>query len=167
MAYDKKASDRAYRQKHKEEMNIYKREYYEKNKERYVEYHRKTYAKTKVKKAKRVREYCQEIKLKVLSHYSNGKLECACCEEKHYGFLTIDHINGGGRKHIQEVAKGKYIMFYNWLIKNNYPKGFQVLCYNCNCAKGHHGICPHEVERQEANKEWDIKQVQTLENMLR
>ena len=24
----------------------------------------------------------------------------------------------------------------NWIIKNNFPKGFQVLCHNCNYAKG-------------------------------
>ena len=31
-----------------------------------------------------------------------------------------------------------------WMIKNNFPKGFQVLCHNCNLAKGFYGKCPHE-----------------------
>ena len=34
---------------------------------------------------------------------------------------------------------------YSWLIRNNYPEGFQVLCYNCNLGKAHNnGICPHK-----------------------
>ena len=35
----------------------------------------------------------------VIDHYSNGKNCCACCNEKIYEFLTIDHLNGGGTKH--------------------------------------------------------------------
>jgi len=31
-----------------------------------------------------------------------------------------------------------------WLKKNNWPEGFQVLCYNCNSAKRVDGICPHQ-----------------------
>ena len=31
-----------------------------------------------------------------------------------------------------------------WIIKNNFPKGFQILCHNCNSAKAVYGKCPHE-----------------------
>ena len=31
-----------------------------------------------------------------------------------------------------------------WIKKNNFPKGFQILCHNCNVAKGIYGECPHE-----------------------
>jgi len=33
-----------------------------------------------------------------------------------------------------------------WIRKNNFPKGFQVLCMNCNWGKGHSkdNKCPHE-----------------------
>ena len=31
-----------------------------------------------------------------------------------------------------------------WIIENNFPKGFQILCHNCNVAKGLYGECPHE-----------------------
>ncbi len=27
--------------------------------------------------------------------------------------------------------------FLAWIIKNNFPKGFQILCHNCNHAKWH------------------------------
>ena len=35
----------------------------------------------------------------------------------------------------------------HWIIVNNFPKGFQVLCTNCNFAKGivrNNNKCPHE-----------------------
>ncbi len=33
---------------------------------------------------------------------------------------------------------------YNWLKRNNFPKGFQTMCINCNFAKGMFGVCPHQ-----------------------
>lgn len=33
---------------------------------------------------------------------------------------------------------------YRWLMKNKYPSGFQVLCWNCNMGKQiNGGVCPH------------------------
>lgn len=52
----------------------------------------------------------------------------------------IDHINGNGSKHRKKLNNTD---MYRWLIKNKYPEGFQVLCMNCNFAKGMYGICPH------------------------
>ena len=65
---------------------------------------------------------------------------CACCKERTIQFLTIDHIDGGGRQHRKRVHN-----FYRWLRMNNFPPGFQVLCYNCNCCKGAYGACVHEL----------------------
>jgi hypothetical protein len=31
-----------------------------------------------------------------------------------------------------------------WLKRNGYPKGFRVLCHNCNSARGLYGYCPHK-----------------------
>jgi len=73
--------------------------------------------------------------------FENYGKKCECCGESNIKFLTIDHINGGGRKHRKEI-KGH---LYSWLVKNNFPNGFQVLCYNCNCGKRiNNGICPHK-----------------------
>ena len=55
--------------------------------------------------------------------------------EKIIDFLTIDHINGGGNKHLEAIRKVGGQSFYNWLITNNFPKGFRVLCWNCNHGK--------------------------------
>jgi hypothetical protein len=73
----------------------------------------------------------------VLNQYGG---ECVCCEETTYEFLSIDHINGGGTSHKRQIQKH----MWQWLKNNNYPKGFQVLCFNCNLAKGFYGYCPHE-----------------------
>jgi hypothetical protein len=53
---------------------------------------------------------------------------CSCCGETEMLFLTIDHVNGDGGKHRKEL-NGKKI--YAWLRQNNYPEGYQVLCFNC------------------------------------
>lgn len=107
-------------------------------KKAYMKWYRETKGEELLKKK---RSYWKEQRLKVLSHYSNNTLECACCRECTYEFLAIDHINGGGTQHRKQLGS-KYI--YSWLIKNNFPEGFQVLCHNCNSAKSFYGICPHE-----------------------
>lgn len=93
----------------------------------------------------------EKLKREVLSHYSNGKLECACCGERIYKFLTLDHIRGFKnsldykecrRKNGKRKANAQ---IYAWLRKNNFPPGYQVLCYNCNLGAARNGgICPHE-----------------------
>jgi hypothetical protein len=84
------------------------------------------------------------LRLSILQQYSSLIPFCACCGEKEINFLCIDHINGGGNKHRKEIsAHGKGGNIYNWLYKNNFPEGFQILCHNCNMAKGAYGICPH------------------------
>jgi len=81
----------------------------------------------------------------VLTHYSGGPPSCACCGESIRILLSIDHIVGGGNKHRKAVTNGRGSeAFYRWLIKNEYPSGYQVLCRNCNYGKwANGGICPH------------------------
>lgn len=73
--------------------------------------------------------------------YYGGR--CTCCGEADPAFLTFDHINGGGNQHRRVVGiRAPY--FYEFLIKNNYPEEYQVLCWNCNAAKHFNpGGCPH------------------------
>ncbi|MBA7490209.1 hypothetical protein ES702_00744 [subsurface metagenome] len=85
-----------------------------------------------------------EIRLIVLKHYGGDPPKCACCGEKHLEFLTIDHINGGGRKHEIQIKKQGYRTVTEWLYRNNFPKGFRVLCWNCNSCLGTYGYCPHQ-----------------------
>lgn len=88
-------------------------------------------------------EWRKNVREQVFAHY--GKI-CICCQEARLELLTIDHMNGGGNRHRKEVGSGP--TFYRWLIKQGFPLGYQTLCYNCNCSRGHLGICPHERERQ-------------------
>lgn len=85
--------------------------------------------------------YYQRIRLQVLTHYGGQPPKCKCCGENHLEFLGIDHIKGGGNKH-RESLKRKSL--WSWFISQDYPKGFRVLCHNCNMALGFYGYCPHK-----------------------
>lgn len=80
-----------------------------------------------------------------------GGRKCACCGESEPSFLTIDHIENDGSKHRKILGNGKRLdgtYLYRWLKKNNYPIGFQVLCYNCNSGKWRNGgVCPHKEKK--------------------
>lgn len=89
------------------------------------------------------RKYRLKLRDAVIEHYG-GK--CACCGESNKGFLTGDHING----EVPELATvGRKLgnwQLYQYLVKNNFPPGYQLLCANCNMATGWWGICPHKQE---------------------
>jgi hypothetical protein len=91
-------------------------------------------------------KYRERIKLEVLTHYSpDEKLKCSCprCDIVIPDFLTLDHIEGIGNS---ERLPG--IQFYLWIKRNDFPVGFQTLCFNCNCARNfprNKGICPHVI----------------------
>jgi hypothetical protein len=69
-------------------------------------------------------------KIGVFFIYSNGKMCCDLCGNDDIDVLTIDHIDGNGSKHRREFVSGDNI--FRWLIINQYPDGFRVLCRNCN-----------------------------------
>lgn len=89
------------------------------------------------------RRWAKNNKRKVINHYSKGTNRCMCCHETIFEFLTLDHILGGGNSHRKSMKNTSSTCLYHWLIKNNYPEGFQILCFNCNHAKHIYGICPH------------------------
>lgn len=77
-----------------------------------------------------------------------GGYKCACCGETEPLFLSIDHVNNDGAKMRREkLYSGSGTGFYLWLFKNGFPKGFQVLCMNCQIGKHRNGgVCPHHSE---------------------
>jgi hypothetical protein len=88
------------------------------------------------------RRYQQQKKLTVLTHYSGSPPKCQCCGERVIQFLTIDHVNNDGHAHRRAGFAGGAL--YGWIIGNNFPSGFQVMCWNCNCGKSvNMGVCPH------------------------
>lgn len=84
----------------------------------------------------------QRLKLECLKAYSKEPC-CDCCGEKFLEFLAIDHINGKGHQHRKEIKRSG-TSFYLWLRANGFPKGFRVLCHNCNHSYGQYGYCPHK-----------------------
>jgi len=77
----------------------------------------------------------------VFRHYGN---KCSCCGESTKEFLTIDHINNDGANHRRENGLRGGGAVHRWLINHNFPEDFQILCFNCNCAKYIYKICPHK-----------------------
>ena len=126
---------------------------------------RKHQAKPAVKAKARERSQRPEVKegqkdtrdgrrLNVLKYYSklhsNSDIPCCrCCGlNGHIDFLELDHIIGRVEMaSIPEIMKLKYRKNFEltnlvfWIIKNNYlshlkTEYFQILCRNCNFAKG-------------------------------
>ena len=85
----------------------------------------------------------QKYRVDALNAYGH---HCECCGESRTHFLTIDHI--GGRKVVGHDRSLRGRKLYHWLKRNNYPKGFRVLCWNCNCSIGMYGECPHQEEKR-------------------
>jgi hypothetical protein len=95
------------------------------------------------KKRQARRDAVRTLKLETLKAYGGT---CFCCGEDRPEFLTIDHANGGGTKHIRTLQK-RGQSFYLWLKNQGFPQGdYRVACWNCNCARGMFGKCPHEDE---------------------
>ncbi len=98
------------------------------------------------------RLYREKFKVQIFEAYGN---KCACCGETEPLFLTIDHVNNDGhlaRKY--KLHPTDTLNFYRWLVKNNYPKDFQILCMNCNFGKArNNGVCPHQEGSTTISKE--------------
>jgi len=75
-------------------------------------------------------------KRRVLEHYGTA---CACCGATED--LTIDHINGDGKAHRDELGNPSSSTFYHWLARNGFPEGYQTLCTPCNLSKGNRECC--------------------------
>lgn len=88
--------------------------------------------------------YNLERRKLVIGHYSGGTMKCLCCGESIILLLTIDHENDNGSEQRQEgIGSGQDLV--NWIIKNNFPLGFQVMCFSCNSGRYlNGGICPHK-----------------------
>lgn len=94
------------------------------------------------KLAEATSKYNAAVKLECLVRYSSVVPSCACCGLDDTEVLSIDHIEGVGRRHRKETGDGSN--FYRWLQKNDFPSGYRVLCLSCNFARGAYGTCPHE-----------------------
>lgn len=118
-------------------------------KKRHNEYVKEWRRKNRKKFLAKQKENYQAVRLEVLTYYSGGTPKCACCGEDKLYFLSIDHIKGNGSEHRRKIDPKKKMGgngFVYWLKKNKYPKGYQILCYNCNFAKRQNKVCPCSLE---------------------
>lgn len=130
---------------------LYQREWYRKNPDKVKEYRKKHYLK-KLESGNKWRRnnpgrmsaykyvYRDNLKIKVLSHYSNGDIKCAKCGYSNIDALCLDHIKNDGakqRKLLKISSRGNISgqTTYAVVLKLKFPKGLQVLCANCNLIK--------------------------------
>lgn len=84
---------------------------------RYEKYGDRISAQQKVSRAKN--------KARVIDHYGG---RCELCGINDPEVMTVDHLWGNGHDHRKEVGT----RIHAWLIRNNFPPGFRLLCFNCN-----------------------------------
>lgn len=82
------------------------------------------------------------LKLEVIGAYGGG---CQCCGEDDPAFLTVDHV--GGREPQERGEAG--VRLYRKIKLAGFPPRYRVLCFNCNCAIGAFGYCPHDEPPEE------------------
>ena len=81
------------------------------------------------------RELIWRRAVQVMYFYSKGRMCCELCGIDNMDLLTIDHIKGNGNQQRIQLFGSKWKAgktMYLWLIKNNFPSGYRVLCRNCN-----------------------------------
>ena len=71
-------------------------------------------------------------RIAVVNVLTNGEGTCRWCGQGDVDVLCIDHINDDGAHHRKNIGTDTLTA---WIIKNDYPPGFQVLCANCNLKK--------------------------------
>ena len=108
---------------------------------------RKWWAENRDRGRARLKARNDEIKAIIFGFYSNGSYVCECCAFSYYDLLVIDHINGGGNQQRKLLKVNSGTTFYRWLLKNQCPDGYQVLCWHCNVSKWNRGQC--EIDHKE------------------
>lgn len=138
--YGKQMAQQAeYREKHRDQILAQRKAAYYADVEASRHRSREQYAADPERRRATAKRTTARRKRLVVDHYGG---HCKCCGETELAFLCIDHVNGGGAAHRRQIGGGQSI--YWWLVKNGFPEGFQVLCWNCNSAKHWADGCPHQ-----------------------
>lgn len=109
----------------------------------FCDYHRE---KDRIRGREKDKRLGRKLKLECFEHYGS---KCTCCGETILEFLTLEHISGNGNNHRKSLFKYNVggVHIYRWLKKEGFPKGFTILCMNCNWAKRYGKECPHKQGR--------------------
>jgi hypothetical protein len=135
-----------YHWKNREERLKKMKEYQLKNKDAIIKYRKKRYHEVIKKNPELMQKHresvrrCKErYRQKCIEYYSKGKNCCELCGISDIDVLTIDHKNGGGRQERKKLSNH----VEKYLVKNNFPEGYRILCMNCNMKearqKGYYG----------------------------
>lgn len=123
-----------------DDRRAYARDYYRRNREHLQAKAKQRYEKKAVYQAAYAKRYRNDLKAQIFEAYG---ARCNCCGETNTGFLSIDHVNGGGNEHRKSVGGGAQV--YLDIIRRGFPEDFQILCYNCNLGRQwNEGVCPHK-----------------------
>ena len=82
-----------------------------------------------------VKKQYEQLRIEVLTLYGKGKLACVRCGFSDIRALSIDHIIAQPFRLRGNICGHSSQSFYKWLKRNNYPKGYQTLCMNCQFIK--------------------------------
>ena len=114
----------------KERNRVYQREWKARNKDKVKAWAKRYYLAHKERELQRNRLVYEEKKIEVLAHYSGVNFpSCSKCGFSDIRALSIDHIN---RRNGDDKSGNK---LYRWLIKEDFPEGYQTLCMNCQFIK--------------------------------
>ena len=80
-----------------------------------------------------LRNHYMRTKIKTFNLY--GGCKCKHCGNIDLRVLCLDHINGGGMKHRNDLADSSSYGVYKWACEYINKEMFQVLCMNCNTIK--------------------------------
>jgi hypothetical protein len=106
-----------------------------------TEYQKRYRETNRTRLSRQKQDRAREARAEGIAHYG-GK--CICCGEARNEFLTMEHKNG------RNADKPRYTGVKAWLKAkwDGWPEDITLMCFNCNCARGAYGYCPHEKERR-------------------
>lgn len=135
-------NSREYYTRNKPEILQYAQNYRTKNHDRIIEYLKQWRKSHREEHNQASKDRYQQQRMLCLDHYSKGKIKCKRCRENEIAFMTLDHIKP--RKDYGHTRKTSASALYRILVRDGFPSGYQVLCYNCNMIK--------EVEKRRKDK---------------
>jgi hypothetical protein len=126
--------------------NAQRKRWYQKNREKMLAAQKRYYPVRLLK----IQQLRVELKEKIVHHYGN---RCNCCDLKDTRFLTVDHVDNGKHNPLsRKERKEDTLVMYKRIIAKGYPKEYQILCMNCNWAKGMYGKCFHQWDKESLGK---------------
>lgn len=138
----RRAYYRIYYRAHQEAEKTRRRAYYQTNREK-SNMQSRMYRQTHLEETKAYsRMYHQTVFAEAL-RVLGDKCACPGCGVSEPLFLTIDHINAQPKQRRNAIDEAK---------ASGWDKTkFQIICYNCNCAKRDRGFCPVHQASAETN----------------